>query len=79
MNDNLESLIAFIARSLVDNPEAVEVRRIDGGRTVVYELRVHESDRGRVIGKAGQTIQAMRTLLKAAAASDHKPVLEIPG
>jgi predicted RNA-binding protein YlqC (UPF0109 family) len=75
----MEELLAFIARSLVDHPEAVEVRKIDGGRTVVYELRVHEADRGRVIGREGQTIQAMRILLKAAAASDHKPVLEIPG
>jgi len=75
----MEDLISFVAKSLVDNPEAVEVRKIDGGRTVVYELRVDESDRGRVIGRNGQTIQALRTLIKAAAASDHKPVLEIPG
>lgn len=75
----MEDLIAYVARALVDDPDAVEVHQIEGGRTVVYELRVAESDRGRVIGKDGQTIQALRTLLKAAAASDEKPVLEIPG
>jgi len=75
----MEELISYIAKSLVDNPQAVEVRKVDGGRTVVYELRVAEPDRGRVIGKHGETIQAIRTLLKAAAASDQKPVLEIPG
>ncbi len=75
----MEEFIAYIARSIVEMPEEVEVRRVNGGRTVVYELRVHEDDKGRVIGKGGKTIQALRTLLKAAAASDQKPVLEIPG
>ncbi|HUT54065.1 MAG TPA: KH domain-containing protein [bacterium] len=75
----MEELIAYIARNLVDYPDQVEVRTVPGGRTVVYELRVAETDRGRVIGREGQTIQAIRTLLKAATASDHKPVLEVPG
>jgi len=72
-------LITFVARSLVDHPEAVEVRQVESGRSTVYELRVAEADRGRVIGREGRTIQALRTLLKAAAASDERPVLEIPG
>ena len=75
----MEEFITYIARSLVDHPEAVEVRRVDGGHTVIYELRVDEQDRGRVIGREGQTIQALRTLLKAAAAAEQKPVLELPG
>jgi len=75
----MEKLIAYIARNLVDYPEQVDVQKVPGGRTVVYELRVAEADRGRVIGREGQTIQAIRTLLKAATASDHKPVLEVPG
>ena len=75
----MEELIKFLAKSLVDHPDEVEVRRSEGGRTVIYELRVAEEDRGRVIGKNGRTIQAIRILLKAAAASDEKPMLEIPG
>jgi len=75
----MEELITYIAKSLVDYPDQVEVRKIPGGHTVVYELRVAEADRGRVIGKNGQTIQAIRTILKAATASDYKPVLEVPG
>jgi uncharacterized protein len=75
----MEELIAYIAQSLVDKPEAVEVRQVTSGHTVIYELRVSDDDRGRVIGREGQTIDAIRTLLKAAAASDQKPMLEIPG
>jgi uncharacterized protein len=75
----VEELIAYIAQSLVDKPEAVEVRLVGSGHTVIYELRVADEDRGRVIGREGQTIDAIRTLLKAAAASDQKPMLEIPG
>ncbi len=75
----MEKLISYIAENLVDDPGQVEVRVIPGGKTVVYELQVAPDDRGRVIGREGQTIQAIRTLLKAAAASDQKPVLEIPG
>ena len=75
----MEEMIAYIARSLVDHPDEVDVRCIGQGRTLVYELRVNDKDKGRVIGKDGRTIQALRTLLKAAAASDQKPVLEIPG
>lgn len=78
-NDFIVDLIAYIARSLVDKPEEVEVSRSQGEGSVVYELRVSEQDRGRVIGKEGQTIQALRLLIKAAAGSDEKPVLEIPG
>ena len=75
----MEELISYMAKSLVDHPDQVEVQKIPGGRTVIYELRVAKDDRGRVIGRDGQTIQAMRTILKAATASEHKPVLEIPG
>jgi predicted RNA-binding protein YlqC (UPF0109 family) len=75
----MEELITYIAKSLVDRPDQVDVRKVPGRHAVIYELRVAEEDRGRVIGREGQTIQAIRTILKAATASDHKPILEIPG
>jgi len=75
----MEEMIEYIAKSLVDHPDEVEVQLVGGGRSVIYELRVADKDRGRVIGRGGQTIQALRTLIKAAAASDRKPMLEIPG
>ncbi len=74
----MEELITYITRNLVDNPDAVEVSCVPGDHTVIYELRVEDKDRGRVIGRGGKTISALRTILKAAAASDQKPVLEIP-
>lgn len=78
-SDYMLDLISYVAKALVDNPDEVEVNRSEGDRSVVYELRVAEGDRGRVIGREGQTIQALRTLVKAAAGSEEKPVLEIPG
>lgn len=75
---NLEELIAFIARNLVDEPDEVRVRVVDGDRATVYELAVAEDDLGKVIGKDGRTARAIRTLLAATAARLHKrAVLDI--
>lgn len=73
-----ESLIEFVARSLVDDPEAVsvELHEDDDGR--VIELHVAEGDMGKVIGRNGSVAKAMRTLLKVVAAREGEPVsLEI--
>jgi hypothetical protein len=61
----MEDLIAYIARSLVDDPSQVKVsKRVSGGTTII-ELRVAQEDTGRVIGKGGQVANAMRSLLRA--------------
>ncbi len=74
----LKELIEFIAKSLVDNPDAVQVAEIGGEQTVVYELRVAKEDLGKVIGKQGRTARAMRTILGAASTKMKKrAVLEI--
>lgn len=74
----MKEYIEFIARALVDQPDEVNVHEVEGERTTVYELRVGQGDLGKVIGKAGQTAKAMRTLLAAAAARKGKrAVLEI--
>lgn len=66
----MEELIAYIAKSLVDDPAAVKVtRRVSTGTTIV-ELRVAQEDTGRVIGKGGQVANAMRALLRAS--GNHK-------
>ncbi len=62
----LRDLIEYISKSLVDMPEKVEVREIEGEQTTVIELDVDESDRGKVIGKQGKTARALRTILNAA-------------
>jgi Predicted RNA-binding protein (contains KH domain) len=76
--DRLNELVTFIAKSLVDNPEKVEVRNVVGEQTAVLELKVAQEDLGKIIGKQGKTAKAIRTILSAAAAKMRKrAVLEI--
>lgn len=74
----MKQLIEFIAKSLVDRPEAVEVKEVEGEQTSVIELKVAKEDLGKVIGKQGRTARAMRTILSAASTKLKKrSVLEI--
>ncbi len=74
----MKDLIAYIVRALVDQPDEVAVSEIEGGQTVILELRVAKSDFGKVIGKRGRTAQAMRAILSAASGKAKKRyVLEI--
>jgi len=74
----MKELIAYIAKALVDNPDAVEVSEVEGEQTSVIELKVEKSDLGKVIGKQGRTARAMRTILSAASTKIRKrAVLEI--
>ena len=74
----MKDLIEYIAKALVDNPEAVEVSEVEGTKTSVLELKVAKEDLGKVIGKQGRTARAMRTILSAASAKVNKrTVLEI--
>ncbi|MBT8764234.1 KH domain-containing protein [Desulfovulcanus ferrireducens] len=74
----LKDLIEYIAKSLVDNPDAVSVSEIEGEQTSVIELKVAKEDLGKVIGKQGRTARAMRTILGAASTKAQKrAVLEI--
>lgn len=74
----MKELVEMIAKALVDNPEAVSVRQVDAEQTTVLELRVAQSDLGKVIGKQGRTARAIRTLLGASGMKLRKRfVLEI--
>lgn len=74
----MKQLIEAMAKALVDNPQDVVVSEVEGERTTVYELRVKESDLGKVIGKQGNTARAMRTILSASGTKIGKRcVLEI--
>jgi hypothetical protein len=68
----MEELVAHIARSLVDNPDAVRVSRSDDNETVVIELAVASDDLGKVIGKQGRTARAIRSLLAALSAGENR-------
>lgn len=63
----MRELIEMLAKSLVDQPEMVEVREMDNEDALLLELRVAPDDVGKVIGRQGRTIKAMRTLVHAAA------------
>lgn len=68
----MKDLIDYIATSLVDDPTQVNVKQIQRGSHVILKLRVAKDDMGRVIGKGGRVANAMRMLLKIAAAQDGK-------
>ena len=72
----MKELLEYLARALVDDPDAVEVEQFeeDDG-TVVLELAVGEDDYGKVIGRGGRTAQALRALVKAAAVKENRRVL----
>ena len=70
----MDELVRFIAQSIVDQPEAVEVRESETEEGLVEELRVAPDDMGKVIGKQGRIAKAIRTVVKAATARDEKPV-----
>lgn len=63
----MKDLVEFMARSLVDNPEAVQVEEEQYGDQVIFHLFVADDDMGKVIGKQGRIANAMRQLLKVAA------------
>jgi len=74
----IRELIELMAKALVDAPDSVEVREIEGEQSSVLELRVAKEDLGKVIGKQGHTARAMRTILSAASAKLKKrAVLDI--
>jgi uncharacterized protein len=62
----MRELVHEIARALVDHPDGVNVAAVQGAEITVLELRVHPEDLGKVIGRQGRTVKAMRTLLAAA-------------
>jgi predicted RNA-binding protein YlqC (UPF0109 family) len=73
-----KDLIEYIAKSLVDDPAAVQVNVVDGEKSTILELRVGAGDIGKVIGKHGRIAKAIRTVLQAATAKEGKrTVLEI--
>jgi len=73
-----KELVEYIVKELVDHPESVELREIDGEKSTIIELRVAKEDVGKVIGKHGRIARAIRTINSAAATkSGRKVVLEI--
>jgi predicted RNA-binding protein YlqC (UPF0109 family) len=72
--ENVASLLEFIVKRLVDNPEDVQVTEVQGERTTVLEIRVNDEDMGKVIGKKGRIIKSLRVVVRAAALHDGQSV-----
>ena len=71
----MKDLVEVIVKALVDDPDGVVVTERQDGRTTVVEVKVTESDMGKVIGKLGRIAKAIRSVVKAAAAKDDKKVI----
>ncbi len=71
----MKELVKLMAEALVDNPDQVEVTEIVGEHTSVIQLKVAKEDIGKIIGKKGRNVQAMRTLLSAASGKLKKRVV----
>ncbi|AAF38921.1 KH domain-containing protein [Chlamydia muridarum str. Nigg] len=74
----MKEFLAYIVKNLVDRPEEVHLKEVQGTNTIIYELTVAKGDIGKIIGKEGRTIKAIRTLLVSVASRDNVKVsLEI--
>ena len=71
----MKDLLLYIARNLVDNPDAVTVTELQGEQELTLELRVAPDDMGKVIGKQGRIAKAIRSVVKAAASKEDKKVI----
>ncbi len=71
----MKELIQVIAGALVDHPEAMVITEKEKENAIVIELKVHESDMGKVIGKQGRIAKAIRTVVKAAASREEKKII----
>ena len=68
----MKELIEYVVKTLIDHPDDLRITEIEGERTIVFELRCHPEDVGKVIGKSGKTVGAIRSLLSTVAARQNK-------
>ena len=71
----MKDLLLYIARNLVENPDAVSVTEVEGDQELTLELRVDPDDMGKVIGRQGRIAKAIRSVVKAAASKEEKKVI----
>jgi len=74
----MKAVLETIAKSLVDAPNEVQITEVDGEKTVIFELRCNAKDIGKIIGKSGKTVGAMRVILNSMASKQgRKAMLEV--
>ncbi len=71
----MKDLVSYISRNLLDHPEHIEIREVEGDQTSVIELKVAPEDLGKIIGRQGRTAKAFRTVVNAAALKAGKRVI----
>ena len=75
MPESMKDLVQYLAKALVSNPDAVEIKESSNDGAQVLELKVAKEDLGRIIGRQGRTAKSIRTLLNAAASRDNRRVV----
>ncbi len=70
----MKEILETIILNLVDNKEAVEVKELEGEKSIVFEVKVADDDMGKVIGKQGRIAKSIRTVMKAVASKEQKRV-----
>lgn len=70
----MKDFLEIIVKNLVDDKEAVEIKELNGEKSIVFEVKVAEKDMGRVIGRQGRLAKSIRTVMKSVAAKEQKKV-----
>lgn len=68
----MKEILETIILNLVDNKDSVEIKELDGEKSIIFEVRVAEEDMGKIIGKQGRLAKSIRTVLKAVASKEQK-------
>ena len=70
----MKEILQTIIENLVDDKDSISINEVEGEKSIVYEVKVAESDMGKIIGKQGKIAQSIRTVMKAVAAKEHKRI-----
>ena len=73
--ETMQVMVLSVVKALVEHPDEVKVKPIEGDNTVVFEVQVHPEDAGKVIGKKGRTINALRTIIRASTLLGNKKIM----
>ena len=70
----MKEVLETIIKSLVDSPEAIEIKEVENDKTIVFEVKVAEEDMGKIIGRQGKIAQSIRTVMRAVANRKYKKI-----
>ncbi len=70
----MKEILETIVKNLVDNQEAIDIKEVEGEKTIIFEVKVAEEDMGKIIGRQGKIAQSIRTVMKAVANKNDKKI-----